>query len=116
MSLRLACVIVLWLAQTVSEHGGSDDVSPMFMEAKKVPAILISDGASNFHHAWKDQYEARNFLHKDAEHHRHIHLAGDTNNNQVESFNGNTPRSAREGDSGHQEGRFGSPEGDADSS
>jgi len=36
------------------------------------------------------------FLHMDpAEHRRHIHLAGDTNNNQTESFNGNTPR-ARE--------------------
>jgi len=88
-----------WLAQMVSEHKGNDDVSPMFREAKKkakkTPAILISDGASNFHHAWKDQYRARNFLHKDTEHHRHIHIAGDMNNNQMESFNGNTLR-ARE--------------------
>ena len=88
-----------WLAQMVSEHKGSDDVSPMFREAKKragkVPADLISDGASNFHDEWKKQYKAKNFLHKDTEHHRHIHMAGDTNNNQMESFNGNTLR-ARE--------------------
>jgi len=88
-----------WLAQMVSEHKGNDDVSPMFKEAKKkakkVPAVLISDGASNFHHAWKNQYKSRNFLHKDTEHHRHIHIAGDMNNNQMESFNGNTLR-ARE--------------------
>jgi len=88
-----------WLAQMVSEHKGNDDVSPMFKEArrkaKKVPAMLVSDGASNFHHAWKRQYKARNFLHKDTEHHRHIHVAGDMNNNQMESFNGNTLR-ARE--------------------
>jgi len=88
-----------WLAQMVSEHKGNDDVSPMFTEAKKkakkVPAVLISDGASNFHHAWKNQYKSKNFLHKDTEHHRHIHLAGDMNNNQMESFNGNTLR-ARE--------------------
>jgi len=88
-----------WLAQMVSEHKGNDDVSPMFREAKKkakkVPATLISDGASNFHHAWKNQYKSKNFLHKDTEHRRHIHLAGDMNNNQMESFNGNTLR-ARE--------------------
>ena len=85
-----------WLAQMVSEHKGNDDVSPMFKDAKrkaqKVPATLISDGAANFHHAWKDQYRSKNFLHKDTEHHRHIHLAGDMNNNQMESFNSNTLR------------------------
>jgi len=88
-----------WLAQMVSEHKGNDGVSPMFREAKKragkVPSTLISDGASNFHHAWKNQYRAKNFLHKDTEHHRHIHIAGYMNNNQMESFNGNTLR-ARE--------------------
>ena len=88
-----------WLAQMVSEHKGNDDVSPMFRDAKKrakkVPTTMISDGAANFHHAWKRQYKAKNFLHKDTEHHRHIHLSGDMNNNQMESFNGNTLR-ARE--------------------
>lgn len=85
-----------WLAQMVSAHKGNDDVSPMFKQAKrtanKVPSTLISDGASNFHHAWEKQYRAKNFLHKDTEHRRHIHLAGDMNNNQMESFNGNTIR------------------------
>ena len=85
-----------WLSQMVSEHKGNDDVSPMFADAKrkagKVSQTLISDGAANFHHAWKKQYKARNFLHKDTEHHRHIHMAGDMNNNQMESFNGNTLR------------------------
>ena len=85
-----------WLAQMVSEHKGNDDVTPMFKNAKKmagkVPSTLISDGAANFHHAWKQQYRAKNFLHKDTEHHRHIHMAGDMNNNPMESFNGNTVR------------------------
>jgi len=85
-----------WLAQMVSEHKGNDDVSPMFRDAKKragkIPERLISDGAANFHHAWKNQYRSKNFLHKDTEHHRHIHLSGDMNNNQMESFNGNTLR------------------------
>ncbi len=85
-----------WLSQMVSEHKGNDDVSPMFKQAKqkakKVPTVLISDGAANFHHAWKKQYKAKNFLHKETEHHRHIHLSGDMNNNQMESFNSNTLR------------------------
>ena len=85
-----------WLSQMVSEHKGNDDVSPMFADAKKkakkVPATLISDGAANFHHAWNKQYKAKNFLHKETEHHRHIHLSGDMNNNQMESFNSNTLR------------------------
>ena len=88
-----------WLSQMVSEHKGNDDVSPMFTKAKqrakKVPKTLISDGAANFHHAWKEQYKAKNFLHKETQHHRHIHLSGDMNNNQMESFNSNTLR-ARE--------------------
>ena len=80
----------------VSEHKGNDDMSPMFQDAKKkagkVPDTLVSDGAANFHHAWKNQYKSKNFLHKETEHHRHIHLSGDMNNNQMESFNGNTLR------------------------
>ena len=89
-----------WLAKMVAKHKGNDDVAPMFKDAKrlagKVPEQLVSDGAANFHHAWKQQYAAKNFLHKDSEHIRHIHMAGDTNNNQMESFNGNTVR-LREG-------------------
>ena len=52
----------------------------------------MSDGAANFSHAHKKQYAAKNFLHKDSEHVRHIHMDGDMNNNQMESFNGNTLR------------------------
>ncbi len=85
-----------WLARMVAEHKGNDDVTPMFEKAKavagKVPAKLTSDGAANFGHAHKQQYAAKNFLHKDSEHVRHIHMSGDMNNNQMESFNGNTLR------------------------
>lgn len=65
---------------------------PKKQKAGKVPTVLVSDGVSNFHHAWKSQYKAKNFLHKKTEHSRHIHLAGDMNNNQMESFNSNTLR------------------------
>ena len=85
-----------WLAKMVAEHKGNDDVAPLFRKAKevagKVPERLISDGAANFGHAHRKQYAAKNFLHKDSEHVRHIHMAGDMNNNQMESFNGNTVR------------------------
>ena len=85
-----------WLAKMVATHKGNDDVAPMFKQAKtiagKVPEQLTSDGASNFAHAHKKQYAAKNFLHKESTHNRHIHLAGDMNNNQMESFNGNTIR------------------------
>lgn len=85
-----------WLAKMVAEHKGNDDVAPMFNKAKqmagKVPETLVSDGASNFSHAHKKQYAAKNFLHKDSERIRHIHMSGDMNNNQMESFNGNAVR------------------------
>lgn len=54
--------------------------------------MLLHFGAANFHHAWSKQYKAKNFLHKKTKHHRHIHLSGDMNNNQMESFNSNTLR------------------------
>ena len=85
-----------WLSKMVAEHKGNDDVEPLFRKARevagKVPERLISDGAANFGHAHKKQYAPKNFLHKDSEHVRHIHMAGDMNNNQMESFNGNTVR------------------------
>ena len=85
-----------WLAKTVAEHKGNDDVAPMFEQAKKVagkvPTTLISDKAANFHHAWKKQYRAKNFLHKDAFHINEIAFDGIHHNNQMESFNGATIR------------------------
>ena len=85
-----------WLARLVATHKGTDDVRPMFRKAKqaagKVPSRLISDGASNFAEAHKDEYAPRNFLWKDSTHESHIRMDGDLNNNQMESFNGNTIR------------------------
>ena len=50
------------------------------------------DGAGNFAEAHQDEYAPRNFLWKDSVHESHIRMDGDTNNNQMESFNGNTIR------------------------
>src|SRR5208282_3200909 len=55
--------------------------------AGKTPKTLVSDGAANFHEAylrefWTSKLETR------TEHIRHIHLAGDYNNNKIERMNG----------------------------
>jgi len=85
-----------WIAKMVAEHKGNDDVAPMFAQAKKVagkaPTTLISDKAANFHNAWKKQYKAKNFLHKDTEHINEVAFDGIHHNNQMESFNGATLR------------------------
>ena len=52
------------------------------------PRTLISDGAQNFHEAWKDEWKAKNFLHKKTQHIRHIHMKNDMNNNKMERLNG----------------------------
>ena len=81
-----------WIAKQVSDNKYTDDVKPMFREAEKIakkkPSLLISDGAANFHEAWKDEWKAKNFLHKDTEHIRHIHMKNDYNNNKMERLNG----------------------------
>ncbi len=80
------------ITQYVANTKGTENVTPMFREAMmiadKIPTTLISDGAHNFHEAWKDNYKAKNFLWKDTEHTRHIHMKGDKNNNRMERLNG----------------------------
>ena len=81
-----------WIAKQVSDHKYTQDVKPMFREAVKVtgmkPRTLISDGAQNFHEAWKDEWKSKNFLHKKTQHIRHIHMKNDRNNNKMERLNG----------------------------
>jgi hypothetical protein len=66
------------------------DVQPLFREAKelmgKKPSTLISDGAPNFHNAWKKEYFGIRGKH--AQHIQHIHLDGDRHNNKMERLNG----------------------------
>ena len=80
------------ITKLMAETKSTEDVDPMFKEAKmitdKVPSLFISDGAMNFHRAWIDNYKAKNFLWKDTEHIRHIHMKGDKNNNRMERLNG----------------------------
>ena len=71
-------------------HKDTDDVSPMFRDAKgragKVPAILASDKDGTYHKAWEVVFRSRNHLQKITYHDRHIHANGDPNNN-MERFN-----------------------------
>ncbi len=80
------------ITQYVANTKGTENVNPMFREAMmiidKIPTTLISDGAVNFHEAWEENYKAKNFLWKDTEHIRHIHMKGDKNNNRIERLNG----------------------------
>jgi transposase-like protein len=79
-----------WLAQQVADTKYTQDVRPLFVKGKELvgrkPDTLISDGAPNFHDAWKKEYF--NIRGKHAQHIQHIHLDGDHNNNKMERLNG----------------------------
>lgn len=76
-----------WIAQQVSDNKYVQDVRPMLADgaaiAGKKPRVLISDGAYNFHVAWKKEYKDEKAVHI-----RHVHFKGDMNNNKMERFNG----------------------------
>jgi transposase-like protein len=80
-----------WIAQEVAETKYTADLRPLFKLGKKIahkqPKTLITDGAPNFHEAFKDEFwtqkaEAR------PEHVREIRLAGKVHNNKMERMNG----------------------------
>ncbi len=81
-----------WIAQQVSDHKGTDDVRPMFREAiqttGKVPKTFISDGADNFHDAYRKEFSHPYGEVQSPVHIRHIRIAGDMNNNKMERMNG----------------------------
>lgn len=76
-----------WIAQQVADSKYVQDVRPMFQDgaaiAQKKPRVLISDGAQNFHVAWKKEYKDEKAVHIS-----HIHMKGDRNNNKMERMNG----------------------------
>ncbi|MGA2239020.1 MAG: DDE-type integrase/transposase/recombinase [Candidatus Bathyarchaeia archaeon] len=79
-----------WIAQQITDNKGTSDVRPMFRAAKeragKTPAILISDGAHNFHLAYNREYWTH--FKPRTEHIRDVHFAGHPHNNKMERFNG----------------------------
>lgn len=79
-----------WIAQQVAHTKYTEDVRPRFKEAREVtgkrPMTLISDGAHNFEEACKKEYFTMAM--PKTKHIRHIHIAGDKNNNKMERLNG----------------------------
>jgi putative transposase len=78
------------IAQQVSDSKFTADITPMFRKAKAItgrrPNVLISDGARNFNHAFKQEFFTRRSPR--TRHIQHIRLQGDHNNNKMERFNG----------------------------
>jgi putative transposase len=79
-----------WIAQQVADKKNTSDIIPLFREGKEVagkkPNVLISDGAPNFHDAYKKEF----FTVKNprTKHVQHIRLQGDIHNNKMERMNG----------------------------
>jgi transposase-like protein len=80
------------IAQQVAEHKGTSDVRPMFRDsierAEKKPKVLTSDGAANFHDAYRKEFLDTYGENPSPVHIRHIRMAGDMNNNKMERQNG----------------------------
>ena len=80
-----------WIAQQVADSKFTEDIRPMFKEGMRVagkkPRKLISDGAPNFAEACKKEFYTRTLATRTV-HIKHIHLAGDMNNNKMERMNG----------------------------
>jgi putative transposase len=79
-----------WIAQQVAHTKYTEDVRPLFKEARefagKKPMTLISDGAHNFEEACRREYYTMAM--PKTKHVRHIHISGDKNNNKMERLNG----------------------------
>ena len=81
-----------WIAQQVADHKGTSDVTPMFREAKEIaqkkPKTLISDGANNFHDAFRKEFWSEYGDEPSPEHIREIALDGEVHNQPMERMNG----------------------------
>ena len=81
-----------WIAQQVSANKGTSDVRPMFRRAievaEKKPKVLISDGANNFHEAWRKEMWSQYGEDVSPQHIREIQMDGQVHNNKMERMNG----------------------------
>jgi putative transposase len=79
-----------WIAQQVSDTKNTADIEPLFKEAKRItdkrPNTLISDGAPNFHDAFRKEFATHRL--PTTRHIRHIRIQGDHNNSKMERLNG----------------------------
>ena len=79
-----------WIAQQVGNTKYTEDVEPLLKTGKKLtgkrPLAFISDGARNFHQAYKKEFFT--ITNPRTKHISHIRLQGDHNNNKMERLNG----------------------------
>jgi hypothetical protein len=79
-----------WIVQQVADTKYTSNIQPLFKDAKlitgKRPNTVITDGASNFHDAFKKEFFTIN--NPRTGHISHIRLQGDHNNNKMERMNG----------------------------
>jgi transposase-like protein len=80
-----------WIAQEVAETKFTADLKPLFKLGKKIarkqPKTLITDGAPNFHEAFKDEFWTHKAENR-PEHIREIRMSGQVHNNKMERMNG----------------------------
>ncbi len=79
-----------WIAKQVSDNKYKDDIRQMLRDGKKLtgknPSVFITDGARNFHQAYKKEFSS--WRKPRTVHIRHIHFKRDMNNNKMERLNG----------------------------
>jgi putative transposase len=79
-----------WIAQQVGNTKYTEDVKPLLKKGKELtgkrPLSFISDGARNFHLAYKKEFFT--VSNPRTKHISHIRLQGDHNNNKMERLNG----------------------------
>ncbi len=80
-----------WIAQEVADTKYSADIRPLFKQAKRIadknPKTLITDGAPNFHEAFKDEFWTQKVASR-PEHIQDIRFDGTVHNNKMERMNG----------------------------
>ncbi|MGA3109304.1 MAG: DDE-type integrase/transposase/recombinase [Candidatus Bathyarchaeia archaeon] len=80
-----------WIAQEVADTKFTADLRPLFQKGKRIaeknPKTLITDGAPNFHEAFKDEFWTQR-VETRPEHIRDIRMNGAVHNNKMERMNG----------------------------
>ncbi len=80
-----------WIAQEVADTKFTADLRPLFQQGKRIaeknPKTLITDGAPNFHEAFKEEFWTGKIENR-PEHIRDIRMDGTVHNNKMERMNG----------------------------
>lgn len=79
-----------WIAQQITDTKNTSDIRPLLRSAKEIaqkrPNTFITDGARNFHDAFKREFATHRL--PSTRHISHIRLQCDRNNNKAKRLNG----------------------------